>query len=351
MSGLGLTPLSLVESYDRAAGHWTQQTPETIHFVESEQRLLIKVRQGLQQGLNDHECPSLQNEIAWVTYSQGILAPPPDMLAESALSDAADRLEVVSGEYANPSDDIYQYLSLPDDSPEGTPPPPHPICDTYAYPDQDIHLADFSASTPDAGSSTAISSTVGHDYQRTNCVHERAERELTLTWEKENMYTADANDYGKHKGKPALERNVDSKRQIPKRPHPPPLRRWPFDFTVSEVTRGFHRMRRYESLFRYDIRREAFEHVFGCEFVLCDFQRHYESWQNADPSLRSRFEAMEDGENAMWGAFEVAVGGRQSEDSHDGMSPVSTLSGKTRYMNARAVLTKPQANMAYYRHY
>jgi hypothetical protein len=347
MSGLGLTPQSLVESYDRFTGQWIQQMVDSIRLVENEQRLLYKVRQGLQDGFDDSECPGLQNEIAWRThYGQGVSESP---VVRSVLSGAAGTPDVVSGGYT-PADDIYQYIYLPNDTPESTPPPTEAIPSTnIQHPEQDAAPADNAVTALGTSPSTVTSTTLGNACPQVDCTHKCADRELTLTWDKENMYTAEVYNNEKRKGEPTLKFVSCSPHFFPKRPHPP-LRRWPVDFTVSEVTHGFHRMRRYESLFQHDIRREAFQHVFGCKFVLREFQRHYDIWQNANPSLRARFEAMEDDENAMWGEFEQAVAVQQDEEFPLMIEPpLRVLSGKTRYLNPRLVLAKPEVNMDYYR--
>jgi len=185
MSGLGLMPQSLVESYDQFTGHWIQQMVDSIRFVENEQRLLYKVRQGLQEGLDDNECPGLQNEIAWRTHcGQGVSGSP----ITSTSSGAAGTSEVISGDYMDPADDIYQYIYLPNDTPEITMSPTQAIPDTNVRrPDQDAAPADSTTEALGTCPSAVTSTTLGNACLQADCAHECANRELTLTWDKENV--------------------------------------------------------------------------------------------------------------------------------------------------------------------
>lgn len=60
---LGLAPAAYVDAYNPYARAWEQQTISAVQAVESEQRLLFRVRKSLLEGLDDRECPGLAEEI------------------------------------------------------------------------------------------------------------------------------------------------------------------------------------------------------------------------------------------------------------------------------------------------
>lgn len=67
---LGLGPAAYVDAYNPLARAWEQQTISAVQAVESEQRLLFRVRKSLLEGLDDRECPSLAEEICLQPVSQ-----------------------------------------------------------------------------------------------------------------------------------------------------------------------------------------------------------------------------------------------------------------------------------------
>jgi hypothetical protein len=335
MSMLNLPTTSSVELYDQSTGEWMQQMLETVRFVESEQKLLYKVRKGLSKGLDDTECLGLQNEIAWVK-GQGVSAAPEDVISGSASSIGSD------------SDDIYQYLSLPDDSPRGTPSLAQSTCALNRPP-----VTPASEDVPMSSYSTTLTLT-GHGYEEAGCVRDCPGHMLKLTGNNKT-YTTDASDRGTKEGEAPPDFFACLPHPPPVRPHPP-LRRWPFDFTVSEVAHGFRRMRQYKSLFDHNIRREAFQHVFGCRFVPHEFRRHYKTWATAKKGVKKRFE---DDKTAMWGEFEKAAGDPQFDEPlpaptppcRSTYQPAVTLSAMSRLLIPKPVFVKPKVNMAYYRTY
>jgi hypothetical protein len=97
---------------------------------------------------------------------------------------------------------------------------------------------------------------------------------------------------------------------IPYHAHPP-MKRWPNDFTVSEITRGFRHVDALVANVPAFTQRAAFERVFGCRYVKSTVCRHRGVWRRADVGLRKRFEDMGDGvEAAMWGEFVRKVEGK-----------------------------------------
>jgi hypothetical protein len=99
---------------------------------------------------------------------------------------------------------------------------------------------------------------------------------------------------------------------IPYHPHPP-LKRWPNDYTVSELTAGFLAM---EALIAQAppganmTQRTAFERVFGSRYVKSTVCRHRGVWKKSKGPLREQFEAMGTDERACWGEFIRRIEGR-----------------------------------------
>jgi hypothetical protein len=100
---------------------------------------------------------------------------------------------------------------------------------------------------------------------------------------------------------------------IPYHPHPP-LKRWPNDYTVSEISNGFHAMDALVSRSSGNsnmTQRTAFERVFGSRYVKSTVCRHRTIWRKAHQTLREQFESMgEDDDRACWGEFVRRVEGR-----------------------------------------
>lgn len=99
---------------------------------------------------------------------------------------------------------------------------------------------------------------------------------------------------------------------IPYHPHPP-LKRWPNDYTVAELSVGFHAM---DSLVSQSpngatmTQRTAFERVFGSRYVKSTVCRHRGVWRKAQQAIREEFERMGSDERACWGEFVRRVEGR-----------------------------------------
>jgi len=96
---------------------------------------------------------------------------------------------------------------------------------------------------------------------------------------------------------------------IPYHPHPP-LKRWPNDYTVSEISSGFRQMDGLIAQTPTVVQRTAFERVFGCRYVKSTVCRHRGLWKKADPELREAYEDMGVDEKAVWGEFVRRVEGR-----------------------------------------
>src|SRR5258707_8337341 len=75
-----------------------------------------------------------------------------------------------------------------------------------------------------------------------------------------------------------------SKAPIPHHPHPP-LKRWPNDYSVQEVSVGFDQMDALANAQPSLTQRVAFERVFGCRYVKSTVCRHRAVWRRADEDM------------------------------------------------------------------
>jgi hypothetical protein len=100
---------------------------------------------------------------------------------------------------------------------------------------------------------------------------------------------------------------------FPYHPHPP-LKRWPNDYTVSEVSAGFKSMDSMIAQQPTLTQRTAFEKVFGCRYVKSTVCRHRGVWRRADEATKLLFESMGTDERAVWGDFVKQVEGRRKPD-------------------------------------
>ena len=97
---------------------------------------------------------------------------------------------------------------------------------------------------------------------------------------------------------------------FPHHPHPP-LKRWPNDYTVSEVSEGFKQMDSLVTQQPTLTQKCAFEKVFGCRYVKSTVCRHRSVWRRADDGVKAAFEGMGSDERAVWGNFVKQVEGRR----------------------------------------
>lgn len=117
---------------------------------------------------------------------------------------------------------------------------------------------------------------------------------------------------------------------IPYHPHPP-LKRWPNDYTVSEIAAGFHTM---DLLIAHAAasggmtQRQAFERVFGCRYVKSTVCRHRAVWRRAHQSLKEQFEALGSDERACWGEFVRRVEGRPPGKNSSGAELITNSPGE-----------------------
>ncbi|GLB33136.1 hypothetical protein LshimejAT787_0100210 [Lyophyllum shimeji] len=286
---LGMTTGSYIDAYDPQSGKWEQHTMNTVRLVTTQQRLLYKTRRNLLEGLSEHQCPGLAEEVQGQSRAPSSTAPklephhvgaPLKRAAPDGPSDGpAPKVHISSAYYASravapsavagPSSPAAQETSI-------APPADNTAPSTsYAYSPTVFYSQPQTSSTPPAPVSAAAP-------------------EVTLP--------------------PHLANPSTSAPPIPFHPHPP-LKRWPNDYTVAELTAGFNAM---ELLIRSPptgstapmTQRAAFERVFGSRYVKSTVCRHRGVWRKAKGELREQFEAMGSDERACWGEFVRRIEGR-----------------------------------------
>ena len=114
---------------------------------------------------------------------------------------------------------------------------------------------------------------------------------------------------------------------MPYHPHPP-LKCWPNDYTVWELSQGFHFMDLLIALSPSGTsmtQRMAFEHMFGSRYIKSTVCRHCAIWRNAPHALREQFELMGSDDHAYWGEFVRRVENWPSAKNQNNVELMATL--------------------------
>jgi len=290
---------------------------ETVRLVASEQRVLYKLRKSLLEELADEECPGLQEEIAAQPRMEqnGKLSFPPQTPSGQMKRRAPD----VTPESTPPN----KYY-IPDAMFQGTPQPvqAHQI-HQYGLPVAQQQTFPQNLSTPKrvqgqavpihASSSQPQVQTTSSPPANSNAVPKQPfvyGQQLDIypgaTSEPNSMRSGNVPALPSRPSPPA-----SSKAPIPHHPHPP-LKRWPNDYSVQEVSLGFDKMDALANSQPSLTQRAAFERVFGCRYVKSTVCRHRAVWRRADEEMRDAFIKLGRDERAMWGEFVRRVEGRAS---------------------------------------
>jgi hypothetical protein len=292
---------------------------ETVRLVVSEQRVLYKLRKSLLEDLAEGECPGLQEEIAAQprmeqngkhafvpqTSTGPIKRRAPDITPEST---PPNKYYIPDGMYQGiaqspQAQPIHQY-GMPVAQPQTFPqnlstPTPTKRVQGQAVP---IHASGSqtqvqTTSSPPASAATVSKPSFGYSQQLDLYPGVTPERLPTRNGSASALTSRQS---------PEL-----SKAPIPHHPHPP-LKRWPNDYSVQEVSLGFDQMDALANAQPSLTQRIAFERVFGCRYVKSTVCRHRAVWRRADEDMRSAFVKLGRDERAMWGEFVRRVEGRAS---------------------------------------
>ncbi|KIJ21242.1 hypothetical protein PAXINDRAFT_66361 [Paxillus involutus ATCC 200175] len=295
VSDLELTPASYIDTYNCATGHWEQHMITTVRTIESEQRLLYKLRKSLLAGLADDECRGLAEELA-LQVKKGQRSSSGTALTPSSASQlkryVSESAEVPSAKRFYLSEGYPAHVYIPPPMSYMVPPQTIPYSPPLASP----QLNGPPHAATNGVEASEIATPVGSPFHSSG---------MNL----QSPVVPQTPLYGPHT--PSTSPSTASRTSFPQHPHPP-LKRWPNDYTVSEIAAGFRAMDAMVARSPTATQKMAFERVFGCRYVKSTVCRHRGVYRKADVSVKSLFEGMENDERAVWGEFVRRVEGKPS---------------------------------------
>ncbi|KAK7696471.1 hypothetical protein QCA50_001128 [Cerrena zonata] len=298
VNDLGLSQNTNVDAFNPVSSTWEQQFINTVRQVESEQRLLYRIRKSLLEGLSDNDCPGVDHEIG--LQPRPARSPGAQVVPSSTINplkrpaDPADSYVPPSKYYRH---DEYNGSRAYDASPSSQESTIYPqsISVPKSQPQNDVPSYSQQSSPPiqNAHPSTIPS----HAPSNHNNGHQYPTPSPGLSTPSTSQSSTS--------GEPA----------IPYHPHPP-LKRWPNDYTVSEIALGFRRMDAMISSQPTLTQKSTFQKVFGCRYIKSTVCRHRAVWKRADPNLKEGFERMGSDERAVWGEFVKKAEGKVTANGH-----------------------------------
>lgn len=303
ISDLGVNPSGYVDSYNPYSGHWEQQPISTVRAVESEQRLLYRIRKSFVEGLSEEECPGLRHEVGLqlrpnpvhhnAIYSNSTPTPAKRPAPETNEDQISKYYRVDYAGTAGPGPGYVPAGNMQQYAPTSAPPSqPYPTPPSYP-----VHL------------SNKLPSPIATYHYSTSIPKEESNSILTP--------------------------EVVS---FPHHPHPP-LKRWPNDYAVCEISAGFKQMDALVLQQPTLTQRAAFERVFGCRYVKSTVCRHRGVWRRADDNVRMNFEAMGTDESAVWGDFVKQVEGRRKSD---GQTTTAAVAASAKHVQRHTIMQELQ---------
>lgn len=291
MTDLGLGKSSYVDAFNPTSAQWEQHSTGTVRMVASQQRLLYRMRKSLFEGLREEDCPGLHDELQrqadQVQAESGVSAGQKRFASETLESPNPSKVHVPNGFYlqgmgSGLQSQQHTASSLPT-------PPAHDSTNSASG----ISDSDYGLYHPPQIPPSQIHPPLVHPHTYYNVP--------TLP--------------GSNTVLPShLVAPKAATPPIPYHPHPP-LKRWPNDYTVYELTSGFNAM---DALIAQTpagqnmTQKVAFERVFGSRYVKSTVCRHRALWKKADPAIRRQFEALMNDDRAVWGEFVRRLEGRPS---------------------------------------
>ncbi|KAI0922133.1 hypothetical protein AcW2_006912 [Taiwanofungus camphoratus] len=295
---LGIAPTAYVDAYNSHAGAWEQQTIAAVRVVESEQRVLFRIRKSLLEGLSDQECPGLADEVGM--QPQSLARHMPSLTIKTPTKRNASDIE----HPAAPGPACKRYRFEPYPPQQGYPASPS----QYPSSSTQICLQSLSAQKP-AASGRHEESAMPVGQQPPSPESAQPPTPCTPTFIHASPATL---------APPAAAESTNgntSTNTVPYQLHPP-LKRWPNDYTVYEVSLGFRQMDGAVAAQPTLTQRAAFERVFGVRYVKSTVCRHRGVWRRAGKELREAFERLGTDERGAWSEFVKRVEGgtrRQGE--------------------------------------
>ena len=259
----------------------------TVRTIETDQRLLYKLRKSLLSGLSDEDCRGLAEELALQSKKKQAAS----IITQNSMKRPAT--EPVEGPPAKrPYPEYPQPMYIP---PMG-----------YMY----QHHIGHPMGAPPVTSPSNVNNLEGETSPSMPTPYPGPPAPP--------LSVQSPNSPGQYPaGSPSSATRPTSGAPFPQHPHPP-LKRWPNDYTVFEIAAGFRQMDALITQTPNATQRVAFERVFGCRYVKSTVCRHRGVFRKADATIRNMFENMGTDERAVWGEFVRRVEGRPSVKSGQG---------------------------------
>ncbi|KIL63384.1 hypothetical protein M378DRAFT_179324 [Amanita muscaria Koide BX008] len=319
---LGLADESYLDTYIPESDQWMQHTIRTVRIVDSQQRLLYRMRKNLLEGINAEECTGLPAELelqkqiltskrrSMVKMDGGLPTPTTPALS-AAVTDTTNK-----NPRKRPATDNDDF-----DQGSGQPPKIHIQNGYYLTSPRDAIVPQTLASTsaPIVSSATAVgessttasgcvdtvsrtvpSSSTDYLYQNTIYYAHPSTSTNNTTTVLHTQHTPDT---------PHLVQSEENTATASYR-HDLPIKRWPNDYSVAEVSAGFHDMDRLITQTPNLTQRVAFERVFCTRYVKSTVCRHRGVWKRASREMRDHFITMGNDERASWTDFVRTAEGR-----------------------------------------
>ena len=331
IADLGLTSSSYLDTYIPMSRQWEQHTISSVRVVETQQRLLYRLRRSLIDGLSEDECVSFREEIQMQTSydHRSQISASANGSTSSPRSLNKDRTPpiILTNQGMHSRSPLKRTAPSGDIQESGHGSSKVRIPNSYYYaPNNGASAVAAETTSPGAGPSPSDTSSSVADPQSND--------------QDSNVYVYQPVFYGQAPTNSSTDATplpqyllATPAPHIPYHPHPP-LKRWPNDYTVSEISNGFHAMDALVSRSSGNsnmTQRTAFERVFGSRYVKSTVCRHKTIWRKAHQTLREQFESMGADDRACWGEFVRRVEGRPpgKNAGPDAVSQANTLHYQT----------------------
>ncbi|TCD66203.1 hypothetical protein EIP91_001650 [Steccherinum ochraceum] len=293
VTDLGFSATSYVDMYNPHSASWEQQTIATVRVVESEQRLLYRVRKSFLEGLATEECPGVMHEISMQ----------PQLVEQ--MEDLSPRTTI-----KRPSSDATHYQDAP-------------------HPRKYVRMDTGGSNGTDSVSPTRVD-TGNRGYSQVMSVHMQSpstdvQHAYSMSHQSQMEAQPQSTPHSTNESPSMTSESISEPVRTPFPTHPhPPLKRWPNDYCVSEIASGFRQMDQMIAQQPSVTQKLSFERVFGCRYIKSTVCRHRAVWKRADPTIKDSYEAMGLDERAVWGDFVKKVEGKLSKDSAASSRTAST---------------------------
>ena len=327
VNGLGLSEESYLDTYIPENGYWMQHTIHTVRIVESQQRLLYKMRKNVLEGISEEDCASLLGEVEMQQQQLisskkepgpslevvGLPTPITPAIPSSVIKGVSEKgplkrmhsQEFEQGSSATTKVHISNNFYLASHSETAGPdvsPTSSPVLATETVVDE--HAASATSDIDPVNVNHGVTSTGSEYLYQTHVYYPPASPDTLSSSHHPTGTSLPANG------------TTGAITYHPHLPHPHlPIKRWPNDYSVAEISAGFHDMDRLVAQTPSMTQRVAFERIFGSRYVKSTVCRHRGVWKRASPATRDQFIALGNDESVLWGEFVRSVEGRQTTKS------------------------------------